>query len=71
VALIYTRVSRPVQARQGLSLPVQRQQSRVYAAGQGWPVAAEFEDVAPADPVSTATGQVAPTRGWRVSPWTA
>ncbi len=42
---IYTRVSTAEQGREGASLPVQLQACRQYAAGQGWTVADELQDI--------------------------
>ena len=44
-ALIYTRVSKGDQAREGLSLPAQLQACRQYAAQRGWLIGHEYSDV--------------------------
>ncbi|MDP9469932.1 MAG: recombinase family protein [Chloroflexota bacterium] len=44
-ALIYTRVSKEEQARDGVSLDAQLTTCRRYAAGQGWCLGREFQDV--------------------------
>src|SRR5438874_13553690 len=44
-ALIYTRVSTDEQAREGLSLDAQLADCRRYAAGLGWVLGAEYQDV--------------------------
>lgn len=44
-ALGYTRVSKTEMAKEGLSLPAQLAATRRYAAGHGWAIGAEFEDV--------------------------
>ena len=45
MALIYTRVSKDEQAKDGLSLPAQLQACRRYCAERGWLIAGEYEDV--------------------------
>ena len=44
-ALIYTRVSSDDQAREGVSLDAQLAECRRYAAGQGWLLGSEYQDV--------------------------
>src|SRR6184192_4323959 len=44
-ALIYTRVSTDEQAREGLSLDAQLTDCRRYAAGLGWLLGSEYQDV--------------------------
>lgn len=44
-ALIYTRVSKEEMAREGLSLDAQLAECRKYAAGQGWALGQEYQDV--------------------------
>jgi hypothetical protein len=44
-ALLYRRVSTEEQTRFGGSLATQRTATRRYAAGQGWTIGGEFEDV--------------------------
>ena len=44
-ALIYTRVSTDEQAREGLSLDAQLADCRRYAAGMGWVLGSEHQDV--------------------------
>jgi DNA invertase Pin-like site-specific DNA recombinase len=44
-ALLYTRVSKDEQAREGLSLDAQLAECRRYAAQQGWVIGGEFQDV--------------------------
>ncbi len=44
-ALIYTRVSREEQAKDGISLDAQLAESRRYAARQGWVLGTEYQDV--------------------------
>src|SRR5207249_4501915 len=45
IALIYTRVSSDEQAKEGLSLDAQLTECRRYAAGQGWAIGGEYQDV--------------------------
>src|SRR5207237_4438742 len=45
VALIYTRVSKDEQAREGLSLGTQLGECRRYAARMGWVLDGEYQDV--------------------------
>src|SRR5947207_8775784 len=44
-ALLYTRVSTDEQAREGLSLDAQLSDCRRYAAGLGWLLGSEYQDV--------------------------
>ncbi|MDQ3539117.1 MAG: recombinase family protein, partial [Chloroflexota bacterium] len=44
-ALIYTRVSKDEQAREGVSLDAQLAACRRYAAAQGWVLGEEFQDI--------------------------
>jgi DNA invertase Pin-like site-specific DNA recombinase len=44
-ALIYTRVSSDEQARDGISLDAQLAECRRYAAGRGWLIGTEYQDV--------------------------
>jgi DNA invertase Pin-like site-specific DNA recombinase len=45
IALIYTRVSSDEQSRDGVSLDVQLTDCRRYAAGHGWVLGTEYQDV--------------------------
>ena len=45
IALIYTRVSKDDQAREGVSLDAQLKDCRRYAARQGWVLGGEYQDV--------------------------
>ena len=44
-ALLYTRVSSEEQAREGVSLDAQLAECRRFAAGQGWLLGIEFQDI--------------------------
>src|SRR5215212_9603443 len=44
-ALVYTRVSKDEQAKEGLSLPAQLQTARRYCAERGWIIGGEYQDV--------------------------
>src|SRR4051812_29502402 len=45
ITLIYTRVSSDEQAKEGLSLDAQLAECRRYAAGQGWAIGGEYQDI--------------------------